>query len=234
MKLPALAGFVLLTPCFLATLCVAPYAALAAPAGFELDLKELKKPSSTLIAPKKQTPAPKKTQPQPTAKAPAKKSPPTAKTTHQAKQPPKTQPATQVTTTPNEPVEQVVLLDGATPCQLARLLLEAVAKPVPVAEALQGIATPATAAGRHQGATAVLACGMPPAESYTLGRLLEAEGIQLISLTETEQPAQVVQAVAQGLGLSYRQRQDVPLSYLTNDYQGQPIRLVVGSSGAAP
>lgn len=220
----------LLQSIVLAALIASPFSVIAAPPGFELDLKELKKPSSTLIAPKKQTAAPKKAQPQPTVKVPARN----PKTVHQAKQPPKTQPAPQVTTTPHEPVEQVVLLDGATPCQLARLLLEAVAKPVPVAEALQGIAAPATAAGRHHGATAVLACGMPPAESYTFRRLLEADGIQLISLTGTEQPAQVVQAVALGLGLSYRQQHDSPLSYLTNDHQGRPIRLMVGNSGAAP
>lgn len=213
----------------LAALLTAPYAALAAPAGFELDLKELKKPSSKLIAPKKQAAAPKKAQPYPTAKTPAKKATSTPKTVRQAKQPVSTQPATQVTTTPHEPVEQVVLLDGATACQLARLLLDAVAKPIPVAELLQGLAAPATAAGRHQGASAVLACDLPAAEAYTFGRLLEADGIKLINVTANQPTELTVDLVAQALGLSYRLLQDNPLSYLTNDQQGRPLRLEIGS-----
>lgn len=216
MKLPVLL--------VLAALLTAPHAALAAPAGFELDLKELKKPSSPLAAPPKRATAPKATKPHATAKAPAKKARPAAKVAQRA-----TQPAL----APRETDELVVLLDGATPCQRARLLLDAVAKPLPVAEVLQGLAVPATAAGRHQGATVVLACDLPTAEAYTFGRLLEADGVTLINVAADASAELTVDLFAEALGLSYRLLQDNPLSYLVNDQQGRPLRLVIGASSTS-
>lgn len=216
MKLPVLLA--------LAALMTAPPASLAAPAGFELDLKELKKPSPTLITPPKRVTTPQITKPQPTAKAPAKKVRPAAKTAQRA---PKIAPA------PQQTAEQLALLDGATACIRARLLLEAVAKPIPVEDALQGLILPAIAAGRHQGATVVLACDLPTAEAYTFGRLLEADGVTLINLAADAAAELTVATVAEALGLSYRLLQDNPLSYLTSDQQGRPLRLVIGTSSTS-
>lgn len=213
MKLPVLLA--------LAALMTAPPASFAAPAGFELDLKELKKPSPTLLTPPKRAATPKTTKPQPTAKAPDKKARPVTKTAQRA---PKTVPA------PQEATEQLVLLDGATACIRARLLLEAVATPVPAEEALQGLALPAITAGRHQGATVVLACDLPAAEAYTFGRLLEADRVTLINVAADAPLELTVDLIAEALGLSYRLLQETPLSYLTRDQQDRPVRLVIGTS----
>lgn len=208
MKLPVLL--------VLAALMTAQHAALAAPAGFELDLKELKKPSAALITPPKAKAK--------TASAPQKKARPTRTAAPLIKK---------ATAPPAKPAERVVLLDGATGCHVARMLLEAVASPTTVTDRLQGLALQVTTAGSYQGVTAVLVCGLPTAESYTVGRLLEADGITLINVA-ADQPTEVaIDAVAEAVGLSYRLLQDTPLSYLTNDHQGQPIRLVIGSSSTS-
>lgn len=225
---------VLLTSCRLAVaVALVPAVATAAPPGFDLDLKELKKPSAVIVTPKKQTPVQKVSKTAAITKITAKKAAAPAKTI----QPPKklvSPPAPIQTPVPRQGIEQIVILDGATACRLALLLLKAVAEPVPPAEVLQGLSLPVAAAAHLQGATALLTCGLPTAEAYTFRRLLEVDGIQLINLTGDEQAIQVVQAVAQGLGLSYyRLLQETPLSYLTNDHQGRPIRLVIGDSSTS-
>lgn len=212
----------------LAALLSMPAVAMATAPGFDLDLKELKKPSALPTTQKKRTVSQKPTQPQNKSKAPAK--------TAQQRKKEQPKPVATATTAvppplpssvpPAEVAERLVFLDGATACPLARQLLEAVAEPVSLEQALHGISIPsATAAASHQGLTALLACGLPAAEAYTFRRLLEADGVQLVNLEGDEQPEQVVQAVALKLGLSYRQLQDTPLSYLIDDHQGRPIRL---------
>jgi len=225
MQLPILAHYVLLLMTIsLAAPALVPQEVFAAPPGFELDLKELKKPP----VPKKPVSAPK-TPKKPTVAATAakktagiKKPAPVAVTTAKpvvATASPK----------PAADTAQQVFLDGASACPLARQLLEAVAEPVPAEELLQVISLPVAAAARYQGLTAVLVCGLPPAEVYTFRRLTMLHEAQLIHLSGDEQPAQVVQAVAQGLGLSFRHQQDNPLSYLTNTAQGRSVRLTVSS-----
>ena len=199
----------------LAAVLTAPQATLAAPAaqsGFELNLKELKKPSATLLAPPKAKAK--------AASAPQKKSRPAPLVKKATAPPPK-------------PAERVVLLDGASGCQVARMLLEAVAAPAKPADMLHGLALQVTAAGSYQGVTAVLVCDLPTAEAYTFGRLLEADGITLINVAGDEPAGVAIDAVAEAVGLSYRLLQDSPLSYLANDHQGRPVRLVIGTSNTS-
>lgn len=208
MKLPVLLA--------LAALMTAPHASFAAPAGFELDLKELKKPSPTLIAPPKARP--KATAAQPKKAAPARTTMPRIK---------------KATAAPAVPTERVVLLDGVNGCQGARKLLEAVAAPAKAADMLQGLTLQVAAAASYQGLTAVLVCDLPAAEAYTFGRLLEADGIRLINLPADQPTGVAIDAIAEALGLSYRLLQDSPLNYLTNDQQGRPVRLVIGASSTS-
>jgi len=200
----------------LAAVLTVPQATLAAPAGFELDLKELKKPSPTLIAPPKAKPKAAAAQP--------KKAAPARTTTPRIKK---------ATAPPAAPAERVVLLDGASGCQVARMLLEAVAAPAKTTDMLHGLALQVTAAGSYQGVTAVLVCDLPTAEAYTFGRLLEGDGVTLINVAADEPAGVAIDAVAEALGLSYRLLQDSPLSYLTSDHQGQPLRLVIGTSSTS-
>lgn len=215
---------ILLAPIALTLLLQMPAVATpAAAASLELDLKDLKKPPVTGRSKK-----------QATTKLPAKQ-PATAKTA--VKKPltaPKVvQPVSTAQKAASEELGPLVLLDSASACPLARQLLEAVADPLPVDKALNGLSLPAAAAARLQGATAVLACGLPAAEAYTFRRLLETKGLQLISLVGDEQADLVVQSVAQGLGLTFRQLQENPASYLVTGQQGRPIRIML-RSGAGP
>jgi len=223
----------LATCCLCASLALLTAGAIAAPPGFDLDLKELKKPPTVIVTHKKQAPAQKAPKASAAARTITKKTTAPTKTA-QASKKLVSPPVPHQTPVPPDVAEQIILLDGKTACRLAQLLLEAVAEPTPVAETLQGLPLTATSAARLQGATVVLTCGLPTAEAYTFRRLLEADGIQLINLAGDEQASQVVQTVALGLGLSYRQQQDNPLSYLTNDSQSRPVRLIIGSSGTIP
>lgn len=208
MKLPVLL--------MLTAVLTAPHASFAAPAGFELDLKELKKPSPTLLAPPKAKATP--------TAAPPKKAVPARTATPKVKK---------ATAAPAAPAERVLLLDGASGCQVARMLLEAVAAPTEAAEMLHGLTLQLTAAGNYQGVTAVLVCDLPTAEAYTFGRLLETDGIRLINVAADQAAGVAIDAVAEALGLSYRLLQDSPLSFLTSDHQGRPVRLMIGAGSGA-
>ena len=186
-----------------------PSAVSAAPGGFDLDLKELKKPAAAVSKPHPRRVEKRKTK---TGSAHHK---PTRKKT------PATHPA----------APRLVTLDGATACILARQFLEALTEPVPVEAALQGINMPsAIIAARNQGITVLLACGLHPAEAYTFKRLLKTDGVQLLNLTGDEPPTQVIQTVAREAGLSYRQVQGTPLSYELVDAQGGQVRLTVAGA----
>lgn len=197
----------------LAALLAAPHAAPAAPAGFELDLKELKKPSPALIAPPKAK-AKAASAPQKKSKAPRRAAPLTKK----------------ATAPPPKPAGRVVRLDGAGGCQVARMLMAAVAAPAKTNHILHGLTLQVAATGSYRGATAVLVCGLPTDEAYTFGRLLEADGVRLINLAADQPTELAIDAVAEALGLSYRLLQDNPLSYQTSDHQGRPVRLVIDAS----
>jgi len=223
----------LVTCCLCASLMLLAVGASAAPPGFDLDLKELKKPPAVIVTHKKQAPV---------QKAPTKAPAAARTTTKKTAAPTKTAlpskklvspPVPNQTPVPPDVAEQIILLDGKTACRLAQLLLEAVAEPAPVAETLQGLPLSAASAARLQGATVLLTCGLPTAEAYTFGRLLEAERVTLINVAADQPLAVTVDQVAQALGLSYRLLQDNPLSYLTSDQQGRPLRLVIGTSSTS-
>lgn len=218
---------ILLAPIALTLLLnMSPVVTPAAAVSLELDLKDLKKPPVTARSKKQATTNLPAKQPA-TVKAAAKKPVPPQKIVQ-----PVSTAQKQVQPAPEE-LGPLVLLDSASACPLARQLLEAVADPLPVDKALNGLSLPAAAAARLQGATAVLACGLPAAEAYTFRRLLETKGLQLISLVGDEQADLVVQSVAQGLGLTFRQLQENPASYLVTGQQGRPIRIML-RSGTAP
>lgn len=188
-----------------------PLPASAAPGGFDLDLKELKKPADTVVKPRPHAAERKKAKTHRTHPKGAKRK------LHS------TQPA----------APRSVTLEGATACTLARQFLEALAEPVPVEKVLQGITMPAASmAARYQGATVLLACGLHAAEAYTFQRLLEADGVQLINIADDETPLQVMQSVARQAGLSYRQLQGTPLRYELTDAQGRLVHLTVGNETA--
>lgn len=217
----ALPGLVLLIAVLTAA-TAAPPVASAVPANFELDLKELRKPLAPLPAPAKQSPPPAAPQPK-TAPSPETKKKAAQKTARPARPP-----LPKKTLAQQKPAERVVVVEGATACQVGQQLLQAITEPVPAAKLLQGLALPVAAAGRHQGSRAVLACDLPTAEAYTFARLLEADGVALINVTADQSAGTTCAAVARALGLSCRRLQGQPPSYQVRDHQGRPVRLLIG------
>jgi hypothetical protein len=174
--------------------------AAAAPAGFELDLKELRKPSSPLVTKKKKV-----------AHSRRKK-----KTSSTSRQPATTpskvitvEPSATVSTTtptPNPPSE--LDLKGGDACQLGERLAVAVARSVPVASLLHNLPLTALAAISYDQLDVLITCKLQDAEAYTYERLLEAHEVQLVNIKENETTEQVAQRIIEALDLPYQREAD--------------------------
>lgn len=223
----------LLTTVVTGLLLFFPHTSTALPAGFELDLKELKKPVSVLPpSSKRQTvAASKKTRNNKAAQTAAKKTA-SARTTQNSSADatsitknqhlhlPPAEPAHATATAPHE---RTARLRNSTACELAQQLLAVLATPLPIEQALHGIAMPAVAAAQLHDITSVVACNLPAAEAYTFSRLLEADTVYLIHVSGNESPEQVFQTVTHQLGLTFYRRPGHPFSYLTTGPQGEPL-----------
>jgi hypothetical protein len=147
----------------------------AAP-GFELDLKELKRPSAppSATVKKKVVAAEKKKQ-----TAPSKK---IVQTTKKKKTVLPKLVATETAPQPVSPSE--LALKGGDPCQLAERMAIAVAQTVPVEGTLNGLNLKPVIAVKSGGLTTVITCGLAPAEAYTFTRLLEEHQVYLLNINE--------------------------------------------------
>ena len=199
----------------------------AAP-GFDLDLKELKKPSQP-AAPKKAAPPRKKKS---EAKAAPKKQPALADTKPAIKQPETTlSPLLQ----PAPEQSELILHRGDNPCQLAERVAVALARTVPTELLLNGLDLKPVATVNHGQLDLMVTCGLQVAEAYTYSRLLEEHQVALVNIRGDETAGQTAQKIIDALALSYQQEHvekeidDGTRIYLfPADAQRQrPLRLVV-------
>lgn len=201
----------LLPACILAAFSLMPVTVNAAPTtGFDLDLKDLRRPALPPVTATKQMVHRRKTHPRTPHERHMKEKSPV----------PVIAPAT-------------VTMTNKDTCSLGSNLLAMVAVTIPPQQVLPGFSDAAMAAARYQGVTALLACGLHPAEAYTLRRLLSVRGVSFISLQGDESATQVIQTVAAGLGIPYRKQRSIPLSYLLYDRHNHPLLLTVtdGTAG---
>lgn len=199
----------------------------AAP-GFDLDLKELKKPSQPAAPKKTASPRKKKSE----AKAATKKQPAVADT-----KPAITQPEITLTSAPQPASDQseLVLHRGDNPCQLAERVAVALARTVPTELLLNGLDLQPVATVNHGQLDLMVTCGLQVAEAYTYSRLLEEHQVELVNIRGDETAGQTAQKVINALALSYQQEHaekegdDSTRIYLfPADAQRQrPLRLVV-------
>lgn len=199
----------------------------AAP-GFDLDLKELKKPSQP-AAPKKTDPPRKKKS---EAKATPKKQPAIAETKPTVKQP-------EIALTPLlQPVpeqSELILHRGDNPCQLAERVAVALARTVPTDSLLNGLDLKPVATVNHGQLDLMVTCGLQVAEAYTYSRLLEEHQVELVNIRGDETAGQTAQKIIDALALSYQQEQVEKEAdgsrriYLfpTDAQRQRPLRLVV-------
>ncbi len=199
----------------------------AAP-GFDLDLKELKKPSQPAVPKKAAPPRKKKSE----AKATPKKQPVAADAKPAIKQP-------EIALTPLlQPVpeqSELTLHRGDNPCQLAERVAVALARTVPTELLLNGLDLKPVATVNHGQLDLMVTCGLQVAEAYTYSRLLEEHQVALVNIRGNETAGQIAQMIVDALALSYQHEQtdkesdDSTRSYLfPADAQRQrPLRLVV-------
>jgi hypothetical protein len=199
----------------------------AAP-GFDLDLKELKKPSQP-AAPKKAAPSKKKKS---EAKATTKKQPAVVDAKPAIKQP-------EIALTPLlQPVpeqSELILHRGDNPCQLAERIAVALARTVPTESLLNGLDLKPVATVNHGQLDLMVTCGLQVAEAYTYSRLLEEHQVELVNIRGDETAGQTAQKIIDALALSYQQEQVEKESdgstriYLfpADAQRKRPLRLVV-------
>lgn len=204
------------------TVCAAP--------GFDLDLKELKKPSIPLAIVKKKTvavqnkkKAEKKTVQQ---KKPAMAKPlPAVAVEHNAVKP---------VVLANTEASELALHLGGNACQLAEHVAIAVARAVPATSLLNGLSLQPVASVKYAELGLMVVCGISPAEAYTYSRLLEEHHVELVNITGSETAGQTAQKIIDALAISYRietaaKPSDGTLTYLipASQERQRPLRLTL-------
>ncbi|MDK9717711.1 MAG: hypothetical protein OEL57_07350 [Trichlorobacter sp.] len=169
---------------------------LAAP-GFDLDLKDLKKPSQPAV-PKKAAPPGKK---RGEAKATQKKQPAVADAKPAIKQP---KIALNPTPQPAPEQSELILHRGDNSCQLAERIAVALARTVPTELLLNGLDLKPVATVNHGQLDLMVTCGLQVAEAYTYSRLLEEHQVELVNIRGDETAGQTAQKIIDALALPYQ------------------------------
>jgi hypothetical protein len=167
---------------------------------FDLNLKDLKKPSIPTTVTKKKTVVvhkKKKTESKTTQqKKPAEAEPvPAVAVKHTT-----TSPTVQKDTEPSE----LTLHQGGNACQLAERVAVAVARTVPTSSLLNGLDLKPVAAVSYGELGLMIICGMSPAEAYTYSRLLEEHQVELVNIRGDETAEQTARMVFDALALPYQ------------------------------
>ena len=198
-----------------------PIQVWAAP-GFDLDLKELKKPSPPPVVARKSKPA---------AAAKKKASTPTKRSAQPAATSPAAEPAVASVAPPSS---SELVLKAGEPCLLAERIAVAVAHSVPAATLLNGLELHPVAAVSYGEVSALITCGISAAEAYTYGRLLEEHQVELVNIRGDETAGQTARKVIDALALPYRietdsASKDGTLTYLipASQERQRPLRLTL-------
>ncbi len=155
--------------------------------GFELELKELKKPSIPVLKTRKNNTSSRK-----------KKKPRIKQMEPEVTKPEEIKKLT-------EPVMLVseLTLKAADICQLAERMAVALAHSVPPETLLNGLNFKPLASVVYDEQGLLVTCGMPAAEAYTYNRLLAEHEVQMLNLKGTESAEQVASEIIDCLGLSF-------------------------------
>lgn len=164
------------------------------------------------------------------APTPAPLSPPAATTT--------SQPAlAQVTTQASLPqpaapplAAEIISIISESPCKLARNLEKKMGLTATSPPTISGVET---AAATHAGQNVTAVCGLSEAERYTYERLLASSGTQLLFFDGDESADNVVEELADSLGLEYQKRATQPLKYIFQPFgtRTQELHLTIFPSG---
>lgn len=189
------------------------------PAGFELDLQELKKPTVPSATKKKKSAALPRTK----ADVAVIKKADTDK---------KTSPLQQRAEKQRQPAVSELTLKGSNACQLAERLAVAVAHRVPEQQLLYDLDLKPVAAVTFGGLQLLVVCDLAAAEAYTYRRLLDDHGVELVSIAPGTAASVVTAAIADALGISYQLQQETlngELSYLfpAEFERKRPLKLTI-------
>lgn len=168
---------------------------------FDIQLKELKKPSLPAVSKKPAAAAAsgKTKSKRRSRKYRAEKTEPSAPPVA----PEKSQ-TNAVTVDEPLPVEEITIRPGL-PCKLAGQVADTLAAEADNAPSLlQGFRLAPVAVAQHEGATVIITCGLAVAEQYTVARLLETRNVQLLNISGGESAEQVIEGVINSLGYSYQ------------------------------
>jgi hypothetical protein len=113
------------------------------------------------------------------------------------------------------PHVRVLLASASKPCQLAGKVAKQLGVLVP---SLSPLVDEESVSVSNDTLKMVVVCGLAPAESYTLERLLAMHGLKLLPFTADETPRKVIEGLADNLGISFRlsnldNATELPLTY---------------------
>lgn len=133
-------------------------------------------------------------------------------------EPPAAQPPAPPLTAPpaENPQEREIVLMGAPPCQLARNVAKKLGLQIPP---LSALSHPDSVSVAYDGQKMGVTCELPPAEAYTLERLLTPHGIQLLVFNGEVPPRRVVEELADRLGITFwladeHASDELPVTYI--------------------
>ncbi len=130
---------------------------------------------------------------------------------------------------PEKKIENPVIIEADSICNLTCKLLDGISELTTVDELLNdGANLAAASAGAiHAGVSAVLFCGLPRAEEYTVRRLLEMQGVGVISVSGDDSIEHLVHSVTSAMGISFRlvSRKDSIYSFINSDGRESLIKL---------
>lgn len=182
-----------------------PVSGWAAPE-FDIQLKELKNPSlpsvskksASAVSSSKKTKSRRKSR-----RYRAEKAEPSAPPVAVAATPEKPVATAMIIAEPL-PVEEITIRPGLA-CKLAGQVADTLAAEAGnIPSLLNGFRLAPVAVAQHDGATAIITCGLAAAEQHTIARLLETRNAELLNIQGGETAEQVIEGVINSLGFSYQ------------------------------
>jgi len=132
--------------------------------------------------------------------------------------------------------ELTITLEAAPPCLLSANIARELGLQLPSLSPLQ---QPDNVSIGYDDQKLIVSCSLKPAEAYTLERLLSPHGIQLVTFTGDVPPRQVVEELADRLGLDYHLAEEsatneLPVTYFfpPADPAEKGVRLTVRPAAA--
>ena len=114
------------------------------------------------------------------------------------------------------PEVREIVAKPAQPCLLTREVAEQLGVSISALSTFLGAESISL---YHENIKVAVVCGLAPAEAYTVGRMLALQGVKLLAFKTDEEPRNVVEALAAGLGIPFslstsESSSELPLTYL--------------------